>query len=95
MILRGLLFQSTVFKAAMRLHVAILKRVLRFPASYAASHPIHPVSFLFSSFTIQFRFFDETPTGRILNRFSKDTAEIDELFPDCMNHASRRSLPSI
>lgn len=33
------------------------------------------------------RFFDLNPSGRILNRFSKDMGAIDEVMPRCMMEA--------
>lgn len=33
------------------------------------------------------RFFDLNPSGRILNRFSKDMGAIDEIMPRCMMEA--------
>jgi ATP-binding cassette subfamily C (CFTR/MRP) protein 1 len=30
------------------------------------------------------RFFDMTPTGRVINRFSKDTSDIDDTFPNLL-----------
>ena len=33
------------------------------------------------------RFFDQNPSGRILNRFSKDMAQMDELLPVALEDA--------
>lgn len=37
------------------------------------------------------RFFDTNPSGRILNRFSKDMGAIDELLPKAMIEATQVS----
>lgn len=41
------------------------------------------------------RFFDTNPSGRILNRFSKDVGAIDESLPKAMLDASQTILASL
>ncbi len=39
-------------------------------------------------------FFETTPVGRILNRFAKDIAEVDDVLPDTCAMSPCRSLSS-
>lgn len=41
------------------------------------------------------RFYDTNPSGRILNRFSKDIGEIDELLPKALLDAAQILLETL
>ncbi|XP_033638055.1 multidrug resistance-associated protein 5-like [Asterias rubens] len=60
--------------------LAAFKSVLYMKAALNAASNMHDTVFL-KVFRSPMSFFDTTPTGRILNRFSKDLDEIDTLLP--------------
>ncbi|XP_076819725.1 multidrug resistance-associated protein 1-like isoform X2 [Clavelina lepadiformis] len=65
--------------------IAILVSSLAFTyGSVAASTALHS-KMLSNVLKATMSFFDTTPLGRIVNRFSKDMYQIDQVVPQCMN----------
>uniref|UniRef100_A0A182PE47 Uncharacterized protein n=1 Tax=Anopheles epiroticus TaxID=199890 RepID=A0A182PE47_9DIPT len=64
----------------------IFRGYLFFNICMKASHNLHDRMFA-RILTAPMRFFDTNPSGRILNRFSKDMGAIDELLPKAMIEA--------
>jgi ABC-type multidrug transport system fused ATPase/permease subunit len=63
--------------------ITILRSVMFIKCCMTSSISLH--NSMFSSILRgEMRFFDTNPSGRILNRFSKDIGTIDELLPRCM-----------
>ncbi|XP_038050028.1 multidrug resistance-associated protein 5-like [Patiria miniata] len=60
--------------------LAGIKSVVYMKAALSAASNMHDTVFL-KVFRSPMSFFDTTPTGRILNRFSKDLDEIDTMLP--------------
>ncbi|KAJ8933694.1 hypothetical protein NQ314_013860 [Rhamnusium bicolor] len=60
--------------------IALLRSVLFYKLAMISSQKLHDVMFN-SVIRATMRFFDTNPSGRILNRFSKDMGAIDELLP--------------
>ncbi|XP_059225376.1 probable multidrug resistance-associated protein lethal(2)03659 [Stomoxys calcitrans] len=63
---------------------ALLRSVLFFNVAMNASTKLHNQMFLGVTRAAMY-FFNTNPTGRILNRFSKDMGQVDELLPQVMN----------
>lgn len=57
--------------------VSFLREVMVFTGSLKASRTIHQ-KLLFNIMRAKIKFFDQTPLGRIMNRFSKDMEAIDQ-----------------
>jgi ATP-binding cassette, subfamily C (CFTR/MRP), member 4 len=76
--------------------VTLSRGFIFFAVCMRASKKLHDKSFL-SLLHSPMRFFDTNPSGRILNRFSKDMGAVDELLPKAIIEAtqvcSRESLP--
>ncbi|XP_066141645.1 ATP-binding cassette sub-family C member 4-like [Euwallacea fornicatus] len=66
--------------------LTIARSILFFNASMKASKNIHS-SMFHSLLQTPMRFFDENPSGRVLNRFSKDIGAIDEILPKALLEA--------
>lgn len=63
--------------------VTLVRSFVFFFACTKASTTLH--NNMFASITRAYmRFFDTNPTGRIINRFSKDIGNIDELLPNAL-----------
>lgn len=86
--------QSTVFTTMegiyyygaiifMVIFVTMLRCLLFFSICMRASKVLHSRMFA-SLLSAPMKFFNQNPTGRILNRFSKDMGAIDELLPKAM-----------
>ena len=60
--------------------VAIIRLLLFFFASLKSSEGIHD-QMVAATLHAQLSFFDTNPTGRILNRFSRDVGSMDEQLP--------------
>jgi ABC-type multidrug transport system fused ATPase/permease subunit len=63
--------------------ITILQSVMFIKCCMTSSINLHNAMFS-SILRGAMRFFDTNPSGRILNRFSKDIGAIDELLPRCM-----------
>ncbi|KAK2113754.1 Multidrug resistance-associated protein 7 [Saguinus oedipus] len=82
--LRAVLFAAGTLQAAATLHHRLLHRVLMgcLPTPFVPDSVLaQPVSFSQAPVT----FFNATPTGRILNRFSSDVACADDSLPFILN----------
>lgn len=60
--------------------LAFARSMLFYKLAMISSQKLHDVMFM-SVLTAPMRFFDTNPSGRILNRFSKDMGAVDELLP--------------
>lgn len=65
---------------------AILRSYLFFRSTSKASKNLHDRMFN-CLLKAPMRFFDTNPSGRVLNRFSKDTGAMDEILPRVLNEA--------
>ena len=61
---------------------AIIRSVFFYTITVGASRNLHKMAFD-GIISTKMRFFDLNPSGRILNRFSKDLGSIDEWLPKC------------
>ncbi|KAK9720655.1 ABC transporter [Popillia japonica] len=64
--------------------VTVIRSYLFFKCASVASKNLHGQMFT-SLLKAPMRFFDTNPSGRVLNRFSKDTGAMDELLPRSLN----------
>ncbi|KAK5646550.1 hypothetical protein RI129_005014 [Pyrocoelia pectoralis] len=71
--------------------ISIVQGLVYFAFMMRASINLHDFIFSKISYTIM-RFFDINPTGRILNRFSKDMGIIDEYIPLILNDVLKIAL---
>lgn len=69
---------------------ALLRSVLFYKLAMISSQTLHNMMF-HSIIGTTMRFFDTNPSGRILNRFSKDMGAIDELLPKAILDAGQVS----
>lgn len=94
-----LLNQSTAFSTIEGLYiygflilavviVTMLRGFVFFAVCMQASKKLHDKSFL-SLLHSPMQFFDTNPSGRILNRFSKDMGAVDELLPKAIIEATQ------
>nr|XP_023023160.1 probable multidrug resistance-associated protein lethal(2)03659 [Leptinotarsa decemlineata] len=60
--------------------IALLRSMLFYKLAMFCSQKLHDIMFS-SVIDATMRFFDTNPSGRILNRFSKDIGAVDELLP--------------
>lgn len=60
--------------------IALARSMLFYKLSMISSQKLHDKMFT-SVLSAPMRFFDTNPSGRILNRFSKDMGAVDELLP--------------
>lgn len=67
---------------------ALLRSVLFYKLAMISSQKLHNMMF-HSIIGTTMRFFDTNPSGRILNRFSKDMGSIDELLPKAILDAAQ------
>ncbi|GJQ86164.1 hypothetical protein Trydic_g13443 [Trypoxylus dichotomus] len=74
--------------------LAILRSYLFFRSTSNASKRLHDHMFN-SLLKAPMRFFDTNPSGRVLNRFSKDTGAMDEILPTVLNDAIQTMLVMI
>ncbi|XP_018575091.1 multidrug resistance-associated protein 4-like [Anoplophora glabripennis] len=70
---------------------ALLRSVLFYKLAMISSQKLHNMMF-HSIIGTTMRFFDTNPSGRILNRFSKDMGAIDELLPKVIIDAGQIML---
>lgn len=61
---------------------AIVRSIFFYTITVGASRNLHKLAFN-GIISTKMRFFDLNPSGRILNRFSKDLGSIDEWLPKC------------
>lgn len=73
---------------------ALLRSVLFYKLAMISSQKLHNMMF-HSIIGTTMRFFDTNPSGRILNRFSKDMGSIDELLPKAILDAAQVSIIAI
>jgi ATP-binding cassette, subfamily C (CFTR/MRP), member 4 len=73
---------------------AIIRSIFFYTITVSASRNLHAVAFN-GVVSTKMRFFDVNPSGRILNRFSKDFGQIDEWLPKSLLDASQVLLTSI
>ncbi|KRT80298.1 ABC transporter ATP-binding protein, partial [Oryctes borbonicus] len=71
--------------------LAILRSYLFFRSTSNASKRLHDHMFNYL-LKAPMRFFDTNPSGRILNRFSKDTGAMDEILPRVLSDAIQTVL---
>uniref|UniRef100_A0A182NL50 Uncharacterized protein n=1 Tax=Anopheles dirus TaxID=7168 RepID=A0A182NL50_9DIPT len=68
--------------------IAITRSISFYQTSVRASQNLHDAMFK-GCVTTTMRFYDTNPSGRILNRFSKDMGSVDELLPKAMLDATQ------
>lgn len=74
-----------------RLQFVYLRGVLFFFMCVRSSKALH-LRMLASLLGAQMRFFDSNPSGRILNRFSKDLGAVDETLPSAIAQSIQNVL---
>jgi ABC-type multidrug transport system fused ATPase/permease subunit len=74
--------------------IAITRSIYYYTITIAASKNLHKMAFS-GIVSTAMRFFDLNPSGRILNRFSKDLGQIDEWLAKCLLDASQVILMGI
>lgn len=74
--------------------IAITRSIYYYSITIAASKSLHKMAFM-GIVSTGMRFFDLNPSGRILNRFSKDLGSIDEWLAKCLLDASQVILMGI
>lgn len=87
LIIYGFLILAVIF-------VTLSRGFIFFYVCMRASKKLHDKSF-FSLLHSPMRFFDLNPTGRILNRFSKDMGAVDELLPKAIIEAAQVCINKI
>lgn len=75
----------------MCLQICVFRSIIFFKTTTHASKRLHDEMF-HSILHTPMRFFDLNPSGRILNRFSKDMGAIDEIMPRVMLEAIQIAL---
>lgn len=60
--------------------IAVARSIIFYNFFAAASQNLHDMMFR-GLITTKMRFFDTNPSGRIMNRFSKDMGSVDEVLP--------------
>lgn len=75
----------------MLLGITLIRSVVFFDFCTRASHNLHENMFN-SLIATTMRFFDVNPSGRILNRFSKDIGSVDETLPRTLLEAIQVNL---
>ncbi|CRK98089.1 CLUMA_CG011457, isoform A [Clunio marinus] len=73
---------------------AIARSIFFYTITVGASRNLHKMAFN-GIISTKMRFFDLNPSGRILNRFSKDLGSIDEWLPKCLLDAAQVILMAI
>lgn len=68
--------------------VALIRSMLFYKLAMNSSQKLHDVMFT-NILKAPMRFFDTNPSGRILNRFSKDMGAVDELLPKVILDAAQ------
>ncbi|XP_022904684.2 ATP-binding cassette sub-family C member 4-like isoform X1 [Onthophagus taurus] len=68
--------------------IALTRSMLFYKLAMLASQKLHDNMFMSVIYT-SMRFFDLNPSGRILNRFSKDIGSVDELLPKVILDAAQ------
>ncbi|XP_060530992.1 ATP-binding cassette sub-family C member 4-like isoform X2 [Cylas formicarius] len=71
--------------------IALLRSMSFYKLAMTSSQKLHDVMFD-NVINARMRFFDTNPSGRILNRFSKDIGSIDELLPKAILDAGQMIL---
>ncbi|XP_055606094.1 ATP-binding cassette sub-family C member 4-like [Uranotaenia lowii] len=74
--------------------IAITRSISFYKTSVRASQNLHDSMFK-GCVSTSMRFYDTNPSGRILNRFSKDMGSVDELLPKAILDASQIILSMI
>lgn len=88
-----LLYVGGILIAALFI-VAIVRSIFFYTITVGASRNLHKFAFN-GIISTKMRFFDLNPSGRILNRFSKDLGAIDEFLPKCMLDATQIILATV
>lgn len=73
---------------------AIIRSIFFYTITVGASRNLHKMAFN-GIIETSMRFFDLNPSGRILNRFSKDLGTIDEWLPKCLLDATQVILMTL
>jgi ATP-binding cassette, subfamily C (CFTR/MRP), member 4 len=73
---------------------AIFRSIFFYTITISASRNLHKMAFN-GIISTKMRFFDLNPSGRILNRFSKDLGSIDEWLPKCLLDATQIILMTV
>lgn len=74
--------------------VAIVRSIFFYTITISSSRHLHHSAFN-GIVSTKMRFFDLNPSGRILNRFSKDLGQIDEWLPKCLLDATQVTLMGV
>lgn len=74
--------------------VAIVRSIFFYTITVNASRNLHKLAFN-GIISTKMRFFDLNPSGRILNRFSKDLGSIDEWLPKCLLDSTQVILMAV
>lgn len=74
--------------------IAIARSITFFHVCMAASQNLHD-SMFYGVISTTMRFFNVNPSGRIMNRFSKDMGSTDEALPRAMMDAIQLNLSTI